>query len=50
MAVAIVERFKKESMYGLSRLSAGTKKVAVVERCPFLVGGSTVFGKSTESS
>ena len=47
MAVAIVERFKKESMYGLS---AGTKKVAVVGRCPFLVGGSTVFGKSTESS
>ena len=47
MAVAIVERFKKESMYGLS---AGTKKVAVVGRCPFLVGGSTVFGNSTESS
>ena len=47
MAVAIVERFKKESMYGLS---ARTKKVAVVERWPFLVGGSTLFGKSTESS
>ena len=32
MAVVVVERFKKESMYGLS---AGTKKVAVVERWPF---------------
>ena len=51
MAVAIVERFKKESMYGLSGLSgAGTTRVAVVERRPFLSGGSTVFGKSTESS
>ena len=29
MAVAVVERFKQEVMYGLS---AGTKKVAVVER------------------
>jgi len=29
VAVAIVESFKKESMYGLS---AGTKKVAFVER------------------
>ena len=47
MAVAVVERFKKESMYGLS---AGTKKVAVVGGCLFLVGGSTVFGKGTESS
>ena len=47
VAVAIVESFKKESMYGLS---AGTKKGAVVERWPFLIGGSTVFGKSTESS
>ena len=47
MVVAIVERFKKESMYGLS---AGTKQVAVVERWPFLIGGSTLFGKSTESS
>ena len=48
MAVAIVESFKKESMYGLS---AWTKKVAVVENGrPLLSGGSTVFGKSTESS
>ena len=29
VAVAVVERFKQESMYGLS---AGTKKVVVVER------------------
>ena len=29
MAIAVVERFKQESMYGLS---AGTKKVTVVER------------------
>ena len=30
MAVAVVERFGQESIYGLS---LGTKKVAVVERC-----------------
>ena len=30
MAVAVVERFGQESIYGLS---PGTKKVAVVERC-----------------
>ena len=29
MAVAVVERFRQELMYGLS---SGTKKVAVVER------------------
>ena len=33
MAVAVVERFKQESMYGLS---AGTKKKAIVERWPLL--------------
>ena len=33
MAVAVVERFQQESMYGLS---AGTKKVAVS-------AGSTIF-------
>ena len=31
--VAVVKRFKQESMYGLS---AGTKKVAVVERWPLV--------------
>ena len=31
--VAVVERFKQELMYGLS---AGTKKVAVVERWPLV--------------
>ena len=31
MAVAVVKRFKQESMYGLS---AGTKKVAVVKGWP----------------
>ena len=30
MAVAVVERFGQESIYGLS---LGTKKVTVVERC-----------------
>ena len=30
MAVAVVERFGQESIYGLS---LGTKKVAVVDRC-----------------
>ena len=34
--VAVVERFKQEVMYGLS---AGTKKVAVVERWPLWRGG-----------
>ena len=33
MAVAVVERFKQELMYGLS---AGTKKVAAVERWPLV--------------
>ena len=33
MAVAVVERFKQEVMYGLS---AGTKKVAVVENWPLV--------------
>ena len=33
VAVAVVERDKQESMYGLS---AGTKKVAVVERWPLV--------------
>ena len=33
MVVAVVERFKKESMYGLS---AETKKVVVVERWPLV--------------
>ena len=33
MAVVVVERFKQELMYGLS---AGTKKVAVVERWPLV--------------
>ena len=36
MAVAVVERFKQEVMYGLS---AGRKKVAVVERWPLWRGG-----------
>ena len=36
MAVAVVERFKQELMYGLS---AGTKNVAVVERWPLWRGG-----------
>ena len=36
--VAVVERFRQESMYGLS---AGTKNVAVVERWSFISGGST---------
>ena len=44
MAVAVVERFKQEPMYGLS---AGTKKVAVVAggRCGEVAvsEGSTVF-------
>ena len=31
--MAVVERFKQEPMYGLS---AGTKKVAVVERWPLV--------------
>ena len=34
--VAVVERFKQELMYGLS---AGTKKVAVIERWPLWRGG-----------
>ena len=33
VAVALVERFKQVSMYGLS---AGTKKKAIVERWPLL--------------
>ena len=33
VAVSVVERFKQEPMYGLS---AGTKKVAVVERWPLV--------------
>ena len=33
VAVVVVERFKKESMYGLS---AGTKKMAVVESWPLV--------------
>ena len=33
MAVVVVERFKQEVMYGLS---AGAKKVAVVERWPLV--------------
>ena len=36
MAVAVVERFKQELIY---ELSAGTKKVAVVERWPLWGGG-----------
>ena len=36
MAVAVVERFKQEVMYGLS---AGTKKVAVVESWRLRRGG-----------
>ena len=44
MAVAIVERFKQELMYGLS---ARTKKVAVKDRWQCgevaISGGSTVF-------
>ena len=36
MVIAIVERFKQESLYGMS---AGTKKVAVVERYPVWRGG-----------
>ena len=38
MAIATVELFQQESMHGLS---AGTKKVAVVERWPYS-GSSTV--------
>ena len=38
VAIAIVELFQQESMHGLS---AGTKKVAVVERWQYS-GGSTV--------
>ena len=30
MAITVVERFKQESMYGLS---AGTKMVAAAQRC-----------------
>ena len=38
--VAVVERFKQESMYGLSSLKSGCcREVAVVERCPLLKGG-----------
>ena len=33
MAVAVLERFKQELMYGLS---ARTKKVAVIERWPLV--------------
>ena len=33
MAITVVERFKQESMYGLS---AGTKMVAAAQRCLFL--------------
>ena len=35
MAVAVVERFKQESMYGLSA-RPGQKKVAIAERWPLL--------------
>ena len=34
MAVAVVERFKQGSMYGLS--ARGTKKVAIIESWPLV--------------
>ena len=40
LAVAVVKRFKQEPMY---ELSAGTKKVAVVDRYVAVSGGSTVL-------